>query len=262
MSALSYGSSDFSIVRTPAWLRVGAGALVLGVHLALIAGFVLSKKDKPLPMPEEPAVMVSVIDAPAPQQAKAEPQPQAQPPAPVSQPPAPPFEEPVELPPPPVRHIEPLAPVIKPHPKPPVKPVVKPQPAIPQAAPTPPVLPAPAPAQQAPTGTPDGQQQTSQAPRQDEPVMVTNIEFDGPRPVLKYPATSRLHREEGRVIVLVRISPQGTVEKATIDTSSGFSRLDDSALDTARQARFKPLMRNGVALTAFAKLPFDFKMRN
>jgi len=248
-------------MRTPAWLRLGAGALVLGLHLAFVAAFLLSKKDTPLEIPQEPAVMVSVIEAPAPQQAKAEPQPQPQPPAPAPQPPAPPVEEPepVEPPPPPVHHVEPLAPVIKPRPKPPVKPAVKPQAVIPQAAPTPPV---PAPVQQAPAGTPDASQQASQAPRQDEPVMVTNVEFDGPRPVLRYPTASRLHREEGRAIVLVRISPQGTVEKATIDTSSGFSRLDDSALDTARQARFKPLMRNGVALTAFAKLPFDFKMRN
>lgn len=252
-------------MRTPAWLRVGAGALVLGLHLALVTAFLLSKKDTPLEVPQEPAVMVSVIEAPAPQQAKAEPQLQPQPPAPVPPPPpepTPPLEEPVEPPPPPVHHVEPLAPVIKPHPKPPVKPAVKPQPPIPQAAPTPPLPPMPAPAQQAPAGTPDASQQASQAPRQDEPVMVTNVEFDGPRPVLRYPNVSRLHREEGRVIVLVRISPQGAVEKASIDTSSGFSRLDDSALDTARQARFKPLMRNGVALTAFAKLPFDFKMRN
>jgi protein TonB len=249
-------------MRTPAWLRVGAGALVLGLHLIFIAAFVLGKKDVPLETPQEPAVMVSVIEAPAPQQAKAVPQPQPQPPAPAPQPPAPPVEEAVEPPPPPVRHVEPLAPVIKPQPKPPVKPVVKPQPVKPQVAPTPPVPPTPAPVQQAPAGAPEGQQQTSQAPRQDEPVMVNSVEFDGPRPALKYPQASRLHREEGRTIVLVRISTQGTVEKATIDTSSGFSRLDDSALDTARQARFKPLIRNGVAVTAYAKLPFDFKMRN
>ncbi|HEY0294719.1 MAG TPA: hypothetical protein VGC69_05215, partial [Bordetella sp.] len=200
MSAL-YDSSDFSVSQTPMALRVGAGVLVLALHVAFIAAFVLGKKVDKLELPEEPAVMVSVIDAPAPQQAKAELQPETvqpppQPPAPVDPPPVPPVEQPPVDPPPvepdpepdppPVVHPEPLAPVIKPHPKPPVKPPVKQQPVKAQPVPPAPTPPAPA-AVQAPSGTPDGQQQVSQAPRQADPVMVNSVEYDCARPMPVYP---------------------------------------------------------------------------
>ena len=62
--------------------------------------------------------------------------------------------------------------------------------------------------------------------------------------------------------MLVRINAQGRVDDARIDTSSGYARLDDAALDAARRARFNPLTRNGVAMPALAKLPFDFELRN
>lgn len=77
-----------------------------------------------------------------------------------------------------------------------------------------------------------------------------------------YPMASRRMREEGRVVVLVEINTQGLVERATIDASSGFPRLDESALAAARKGRFKPYTRNGVAYPAKAKIPFDFVMRN
>jgi protein TonB len=77
-----------------------------------------------------------------------------------------------------------------------------------------------------------------------------------------YPMASRRMREEGRVLVLVEINTQGLVDRATIDTSSGFPRLDESALTAARKAKFKPYTRNGVAYAAKAKIPFDFVMRN
>ncbi|HEX7750032.1 MAG TPA: energy transducer TonB, partial [Bordetella sp.] len=109
---------------------------------------------------------------------------------------------------------------------------------------------------------PEGRPQTSLAPRQDQPVLVTHIEYDGPRPVPAYPRLSRLHDETGRVVVLVRISAQGTVQDARVDTSSGHERLDDAALDAARRARFKPFTRNGVAMPALAKLPYDFQIKD
>lgn len=76
-----------------------------------------------------------------------------------------------------------------------------------------------------------------------------------------YPMASRRMREEGRVVVLVEINTQGLVERATVDSSSGFPRLDESAY-AARKARMKPYSRNGVAYPAKAKIPFDFVMRN
>src|SRR3546814_1039948 len=102
----------------------------------------------------------------------------------------------------------------------------------------------------------------SQGPPPYEPIMVASVEYMGRRPMPVYPMTSKRLREEGRVVVLVEINTQGLVERATVAQSSGYSRLDESALTAARKARFKPLTRNGVAYPAKAKLPFDFVMRN
>ena len=73
-----------------------------------------------------------------------------------------------------------------------------------------------------------------------------------------YPRASERRGEEGRVVVRVLISPQGTVLKATIQKSSGYHRLDDAALDAARSARFRPYTENGIAYRAMADIPFDF----
>jgi protein TonB len=209
-------------------------------------------------------MMVSVIDAPAPQQASPQTPPRPQPPTPAAAPPVEPPPEPEPQvqadptpEPPPVEHPSALAPVIKPHPKPRPKPhpVRHPAPASPAVA-TPPAPEPPA------ADATEGRQQASQAPRQDQPTLVTNIEYDGQRPVPVYPRLSRLHNETGRVVVLVRIGAQGKVEDARIDKSSGYARLDDAALEAARRARFKPFTRNGVAMPALAKLPYDFQMKD
>lgn len=253
-------------------IRVGAGLFVLAAHAAVIAAVFLNDTSRP-EMLEPEAVMVSVIEAPVPEVAQAQPRPEP----PVEQPPVeepPPPEPPVEEPPPPEPEPEiepepepepviekPPEPAPKPKPKPKPKPRPKPQP---KPVETPP--PAPKPVETPPpTGAVDGDrvnQAPRQAPQPQEPVMMTNVEYLGARPSPAYPMASRRLREEGRVVVLVEINTEGLVERATIDASSGFSRLDESALAAARKARFKPLMRNGVALPARAKLPFDFIMRN
>ncbi|CAM3247877.1 hypothetical protein ACMA110817_03930 [Achromobacter marplatensis] len=186
--------------------------------------------------------MVSLVDAPIPQIAKAEPTPEV--PQPV-----------VEPPPEPQPEIEPEPePEPKPQPKPQPKQEVKPEP-----------KPETPPPQTPPAGATDGAQ-ASQSPQQgpppDQPILVSSIEFQGARPMPVYPQASRRMREEGRVLVLVEINTQGLVDRAAIDTSSGFPRLDESALTAARKAKFKPYTRNGVAYPAKAKIPFDFVMRN
>jgi protein TonB len=98
--------------------------------------------------------------------------------------------------------------------------------------------------------------------RSDQPILLSHVEYWGTPPLPVYPLWSKRAQEEGRVIVLVFINPQGWVDRAALEKSSGFPRLDESALTAARKARFKPLMRNGIAYAAQAKLPFDFVMRN
>ncbi|WPL81163.1 energy transducer TonB [Bordetella hinzii] len=259
MPSLQYGWT--TTPQASMGLRVGAGIAVLAVHAAVIGAIFLNHTEAPVMLEQEP-VMVSVIEAPVPQVAKAEPNPEppveeTPPPEPVVEPPPPepePELKPEPEPEPIVEKAPEPAPPPKPKPKP--KPQPKPQPKTEvQAEPKP---------QTPPAGATDGEQVT-QAPKQgpapEEPVFMSSVEYLGDRPAPKYPSDSIRRREQGRVIVLVTINPQGYVDKASIDTSSGFRRLDNSALEAVRKARFKPLTRNGVPQTAMARIPFDFGLK-
>ncbi|KOF53695.1 energy transducer TonB [Achromobacter sp. DMS1] len=251
-------------------LRTGAGLAVLALHAAVVGAIFLAPAENPQ-MEEPEAIMVSVVDAPIPQIAKAEPAPEVPQPVvePEPEPPEPEIEpepepdikpEPEPEPEPePVVEKPPMPAPKPPPPKPKPKPKPKPQPKQEVKAEPKPQPPAP------PSGAPEGTQAPQgpqQGPPPDQPVLVSSIEFSGARPMPNYPMASRRLREEGRVLVLVEINTQGLVDRASIDTSSGYPRLDDAALTAARKARFKPYTRNGVAYPAKAKIPFDFVMRN
>ena len=57
-----------------------------------------------------------------------------------------------------------------------------------------------------------------------------------PKP--EYPETSRRLNEEGTVILRVNINEAGIVVDSWIQESSGFSRLDNSAIESAGKCRF------------------------
>src|SRR5690606_37034999 len=125
----------------------------------------------------------------------------------------------------------------------------RPQPAAPQAS---------APSPMPPAGTPDAAQQRSaapdlpQAPRADTPRLIGNVDYVGKRPMPQYPRTSQRMREEGRVVIRVTINVRGTVDRAVVQRSSGHERLDEAALEAARQSRFRPYTENGVPYPAMA----------
>lgn len=142
-------------------------------------------------------------------------------------------------------------PAPKPKPKPTPKPVVKtpPKPKAPVAAAAAPVGKAVAPAMpKAPSAPVDP----------DRPRLVGKVDYLGKRPVPVYPRASERRGEQGRVVIRVLISPQGTVLNVSVRSSSGHERLDDAAMKAARNARFKPYTENGIAYQAMADIPFDF----
>jgi len=75
-----------------------------------------------------------------------------------------------------------------------------------------------------------------------------------------YPRLSRRNGEEGTVWIRVWVSTKGKVEKAEVEKSSGFHRLDAAALKAARKTRFTPAQKNGMAVAAEIELPFGFKL--
>jgi len=77
-----------------------------------------------------------------------------------------------------------------------------------------------------------------------------------PAPI--YPPDAVRNRWSGHVRLRVRVAADGRVLSASIENSSGFRQLDDSALAAVRQWRFTPAQRNGVAVEWEIGVPVDF----
>ncbi len=73
-----------------------------------------------------------------------------------------------------------------------------------------------------------------------------------------YPSVSKRLGEQGRVVVRTLIGADGVAQQAEIKQSSGFERLDQSALNTALRWRYVPGKRAGVPEAMWFNVPFTF----
>jgi protein TonB len=64
------------------------------------------------------------------------------------------------------------------------------------------------------------------------------------------------------VWLLVQILPNGRVGQVRVDQSSGFVRLDESAMREARKWRMKPGLQDGVATAMWKRVPVTFQLKN
>jgi periplasmic protein TonB len=167
------------------------------------------------------------------------------PPAPAPAPPEPVKNKAVTLPPAPqplaIADTSPMpnAPVVAPAPPAPLPPMNAPVAAVaPPAAP--PAAPAPAP--------------KVELPRSDADYL------NNPKP--PYPPVSKRMGEQGRVVVRVFVSEDGQPQKSELRTSSGFDRLDATAVATVMRWRFRPGMRGGVPEAMWVSVPIDFTLDN
>lgn len=179
------------------------------------------------------------------------------------------------------------APAPTPAPQPPVKNRAAPRPA-PAQQPVKPVLPLAVPAKQAspdaplggpaestPMAAPAPAAQTAPtvtaaaapaAPPTPAPAASPRIELpssqadylNNPKP--PYPPLSKRLREEGKVILRVLIETDGTAAKAEIRTSSGYDRLDQTALQTVLRWRYVPGKRNGAPEAMWFNIPLTFQL--
>ncbi|MGE6222040.1 energy transducer TonB [Aeromonas media] len=155
---------------------------------------------------------------------------------------------------------KPAAPAPRPVPKAPPAPVVKPvakaQPVTAPAAPAAPLTAAnplsrgsnSAPAKTSLSGTGGG----SSAP------IARDARLNNPEP--PYPPESRRRREEGRVVLKVRVSKEGSAESVEVERSSGHRRLDMVARKTVSRWRFIPARQNDNAVAAWAGVTIIFKL--
>ncbi|MEO8135894.1 MAG: energy transducer TonB [Betaproteobacteria bacterium] len=75
-----------------------------------------------------------------------------------------------------------------------------------------------------------------------------------------YPAFSRRTGEQGKVMLRVHVTAQGSTDEVTLKTSSGFPRLDESALNTVRQWRFVPARQGEQVVAAWVLVPLTFRL--
>lgn len=97
------------------------------------------------------------------------------------------------------------------------------------------------------------------------PITVSAAHFDAaylhnPRP--NYPAISRRLSEEGKVLLRVRVSPDGRAAAVDIEKSSNFERLDTAARQAVAQWRFVPAKRGDEAIEATIIVPLVFRLEN
>jgi protein TonB len=169
-----------------------------------------------------------------------------------------------------VEFLAPTAPKVVPQPPAPPKPRFIQQ-ATPKAAaasttetPLPLAVDDPTPSPHAPTGTmakgiPAQKVTAEEAPQAPARLQLPSSDADylqNPRP--SYPSLSKRLGEQGKVVVRVLIDADGTAQKAEIKQSSGFDRLDQSALNTVLRWRYLPAKRAGVAQAMWFNVPISF----
>jgi protein TonB len=75
-----------------------------------------------------------------------------------------------------------------------------------------------------------------------------------------YPAQEIRLQHTGTVLLSVQVLTNGRVGEVRVDQSSGYSRLDASAVREARLWRFKPGTSDGVAVTMWKQVPITFRL--
>lgn len=153
----------------------------------------------------------------------------------------------------------PPRPVVKPQPQPPVLAVAKPAPAeslpvveMPRQPPDRLPVVAPAPAAVAPAAKSD-----PSPPPVIEPRFDANY-LDNPKP--QYPFMSKRLGEQGTVQLRVFVNADGSVAKLELKRSSGFERLDQSAMNTVQNWRFVPARQGSQAIAAWVVVPINFTL--
>ena len=219
------------------WVGIGAA---LAIHIAWLTLLPEHQSGTPI-TPPHPIIVnwidSAVSDAPNPPAAK-----------PLLQP-----ERPLKLPKP-----KPVAKVAKPKPvlaaasettSAMAAPISEPEP---QAAPTA----STAVPQSAAASPASSQEQSNQAP-----ATLPSLHADylnNPAPA--YPTQSRQLGEQGKVLLRVLVKADGSVEQVNLRKSSGYDRLDSTALETVKQWRFVPAKRADQAIAAWVIVPISFSL--
>ena len=82
--------------------------------------------------------------------------------------------------------------------------------------------------------------------------------LQNPPPV--YPRLSQRLKEQGEVLLRVRVGIDGEPLEISLQQSSGYTRLDQAAQKAVTQWRFEPAQSNGEPVIAWVMVPFEFAL--
>lgn len=209
--------------RRERWIGIASAA---ALHVVAIGALLQYQPAREALLAAAP-IMVNLI---TPAKLEVPPAPPKPKPKPIEKPrPQPVVEKPIEPPPIITAPIEAPAPFVAPPPPPEPEPVAAPAPE-PAPAPPPPVVP----------------------PR-------FNADYlQNPAP--PYPSLSRRMGEQGKVILRVLVSADGNPDKVELRKSSGWTRLDQSALETVKRWKFIPARQGDHAIPAWVLVPISFTL--
>lgn len=83
--------------------------------------------------------------------------------------------------------------------------------------------------------------------------------LDNPAPV--YPRLSKRLNEVGNVALMVFVDATGAPGKIDIQTSSGYERLDQAAIEAVRRWRFVPAKQGDKSVAAWVLVPIYFSLK-
>lgn len=154
----------------------------------------------------------------------------------LAEPPAPEPAPPEPTPPPPPAPEEMALPTPEAKPAPPA-PVIKPRP-VPRKS----------------SSTPGPQGPPSKGVQMAVPDYLRN-------PPPAYPASAKAAGHQGRVVLRVHVTADGRAESVDLLHSSGYSELDEAALNAVRHWRFRPARMGPIAVPINADVPVNFVLK-
>lgn len=80
-------------------------------------------------------------------------------------------------------------------------------------------------------------------------------------PLPAYPAGAAAKRQAGRVVLRILVAADGSAKDVLVEKSDPAGVFDASAVDAAKQWKFKPKMENGKAVAGWVIVPVDYDMR-
>lgn len=83
--------------------------------------------------------------------------------------------------------------------------------------------------------------------------------LNNPSPI--YPPLSRRLREQGLVLLKVKVRADGSADSVLIERASGSARLDDAALSAVKRWQFVPAKRGNEPVESWVLVPIEFELK-